>query len=182
MPSGEGALGDLSRGLQGRAVHAARQGVERRPSLPGAQDPLGQQLLRRRVRARSALEPRRGYGRARQPDERRGRPGGPALQHPLWLPEEDRSASEFTIGLRPRSMLTDQESMYGSSRFGACGAAILMTTERRVCIGSWWPQIDAAARLAVHRGRELAVAVVVRPWRQRRVQPLERRDSACRRA
>ena len=35
------------------------------------------------------LQPHRRHGRARQPDEGRGRPGGAGLQHPLRLPGDD---------------------------------------------------------------------------------------------
>ena len=37
--------------------------IERHPPLPGTEDPLRQQLLRRRLRARPALEPARRHGR-----------------------------------------------------------------------------------------------------------------------
>ena len=56
-------LGDLSAGLQGRAVHAPRQRGERHPSLPGTEDPLRLELLRCRLRAGPALQPPRRPGR-----------------------------------------------------------------------------------------------------------------------
>ncbi|CAA9569153.1 MAG: N-acetyl-gamma-aminoadipyl-phosphate reductase, partial [uncultured Thermomicrobiales bacterium] len=87
----QGGLGDLPGRLQGRAVHADRQGGRRHPPLPRAEDPLGQQLVRRRLRARPRQQAPGGDGRARQPDEGRRGPGRPGLQHPLRSGRDDRS-------------------------------------------------------------------------------------------
>src|SRR5919197_1139735 len=69
----EGAVVDLPRGVRGRAVRAHRQGAVGHLPLSRAEDPRRLELLRRRVRARSARPARRRGERHRQPREGRRR-------------------------------------------------------------------------------------------------------------